>query len=204
MSTLEGTPEPTTETATRHQSAPGALAGLRVAALVSNEGVEESELVVPVQALRDRGALVEIVAPDDGSVQAVRHLDRAGAYPVDRTLDAVAPEDYDALVLPGGVANADALRTKARAVEFARDFADHHKPIGVICHGPWLLVEADVLRGKTITSWPSLATDIRNAGATWVDEEVCRSDNLISSRKPQDLDAFCETIVEAFASAGVR
>jgi protease I len=136
-------------------------------------------------------------------VRAFRHLDRAGSYALDRTLDAAAPGDHDALVPPRGVANADALRMDGRAVEFARDFAERDTVIGVVCHGPWLLVEADVLRGTTITSWPSLATDIRNAGGASVDEQVCRTDNLVSSRKPQDLEAFCGTGVDVLAAARV-
>jgi protease I len=136
-------------------------------------------------------------------VRAFRHLDRAGSYALDRTLDAAAPGDCDAPVPPGGVANADALRMDGRAVEFARDFAERETVIGVVCHGPWLLVEADVLRGTTITSWPSLATDIRNAGGASVDAQVCRTDNLVLSRKPQDLEAFCGTVVDVLAAARV-
>src|SRR5919197_1412361 len=161
------------------------LKGKKIAFLVANEGTEQIELTRPWDAVREAGAEAELIAPAAGGVQAFNHLDRA--------------DDYDGLVLPGGVANPDQLRTVPAAVQFARGFFEAGKPVGVICHGPWTLVEADVLRGRTITSWPSLKTDIENAGGNWVDEEVHVDSGLVSSRKPDDLDAFCAKIVEEFA-----
>ncbi len=136
-----------------------------------------------------------------GEIQAFNHLDKADRKPVDRSIDEARPDSYDALVLPGGVANGDFVRADERAVRFVRDFFDSGKPISVICHGGWVLAEADVVRGRQMTSWPSLRTDLRNAGATWVDEEVVVDGNLVTSRKPDDLDAFADAIVEQFAAA---
>ena len=144
------------------------------------------------------------MAPKAGDVQSFNHLDKSRTYSVDRTLDDARADDYDALVLPGGVANPDQLRTNQRAVELIQDFAAAGKPIGVICHGPWTLVEADLVRGRKLTSWPSLQTDIRNAGGEWVDEEVVVDGDLVSSRKPDDLPAFNAAIVERFAQAPQR
>ncbi len=172
------------------------LAGRKVAFLVANEGVEQVELTQPWQAVEQAGGTPELIAPEDGEVQAFNHLDKGDTFPVDRTTDEAVADDYAALVLPGGVANPDHLRTKPAAVAFARSFFEASKPVGVICHGPWTLIEADVVRGRTLTSWPSLQTDLRNAGATWVDQEVCVDDNLVSSRRPGDLDAFCAAVVE--------
>ncbi|MGD0197127.1 MAG: type 1 glutamine amidotransferase domain-containing protein [Solirubrobacteraceae bacterium] len=177
------------------------LQGLKVAFLVAQEGVEEVELTEPREALEQAGAETALIAPQEGEVQAFQHLDRASTYTVDRSLDVARPEDYDALVLPGGVANPDQLRTDERAIQFVREISAAGKPVGVICHGPWTLVEADLVDGRQITSWPSLRTDIRNAGGQWVDEEVVVADGLISSRKPDDLPAFCEKLVEEFAAA---
>jgi protease I len=177
----------------------GELNGKRIAFLVAQEGVEEVELTKPWEAVEQAGARPELIAPADGEVQAFNHLDKAATFPVDKTLDRARPADYDGVVLPGGVANPDELRTEQAAVEFLREVFLQGKPVGVICHGPWTLVEADLVRDRTITSWPSLKTDIRNAGGHWVDEEVVVDQGLVSSRKPDDLQAFCSKIVEEFA-----
>jgi protease I len=140
-----------------------------------------------------------LIAPESDEVQAFEHLDKSKTYPVDVTLDDADPDDYDGVVLPGGVANPDQLRTEHSAIEFLQKFFADGKPVGVICHGPWTLVEADLVAGRTITSWPSLQTDIRNAGGNWVNEEVVVDQGLVSSRKPDDLPAFCAKIVEEFA-----
>lgn len=174
------------------------LNGKRIAFLAT-DGVEQVELEQPLAAVREAGADVDLVALEPGSIQAFNHLDKGDTFPVDRTVAEARAEDYDGLVLPGGVANPDALRTDERAVQFARTFFEQGKPIGVICHGPWTLVEAGVLKGRTITSWPSLKTDVRNAGGTWVDEEVHVDNGLVSSRKPDDLPAFCAKVVEELA-----
>jgi protease I len=179
------------------------LDGKRIAFMMANEGVEQVELTEPWKAVERAGGRPELIAPKRGRVQAFNHLDKADTFEVDRTTDEVRVDDYDGLVLPGGVANPDQLRTVERAVAFARDFFDAGKPVAVICHGPWTLVEADVVRGRTLTSWPSLRTDIRNAGGQWVDEEVRRDGNLVTSRKPADLPAFCPALVELF-SKGAR
>jgi protease I len=175
------------------------LDGRRVAFLAT-DGVEQIELDQPWQAIVDAGGRPELVSPSGGEIQAFQHLDRGDRRSVDRTVADADPDDYDALVLPGGVANPDFLRMDADAVEFVRSFVTSDKPVAVICHGPWTLVEADVVRGRRITSWPSLRTDLCNAGAHWVDEEVCVDDRLVSSRKPDDLPAFCATLVEVFAT----
>jgi protease I len=161
--------------------------------------VEEVELTKPWRAVEQGGATPELIAPENGEVQAFQHLDKSKTYPVDKTLDEADPSDYAGAVLPGGVANPDQLRTEPKAVEFLQRFFAEGKPVGVICHGPWTLIEADLVRGRTITSWPSLKTDIRNAGGDWVDEEVVVDEGLVSSRKPDDLPAFCAKIVEEFA-----
>jgi len=179
------------------------LAGKTVAFLVANEGVEQVELTEPWKAVKESGGTPKLVALKSGKVQAFNHLDKGDTFEVDDTISKAKPDAYDALVLPGGVANPDRLRTEPKAVAFAKAFATSRKPIAVICHGPWTLVEADVVRGRTITSWPSLKTDIKNAGGTWVDEEVHVDTNgpaaLVSSRKPDDLKAFCQELVDAFA-----
>ena len=181
----------------------GQLEGLRVAVLTANEGVEEVELTEPVEALRRAGAEVHLVAPKDGEVQAFRHLDKGDAFPVDEPIDQVAVDDFDALVLPGGVANPDQLRTVPEAVAFAGGFVEQGKPVASICHGPWTLVEAGVLRDRTVTSWPSLRTDVRNAGGRWIDDDVVVDANgpgpIVTSRRPDDLPRFCEEMVSAFA-----
>ena len=175
------------------------LSNKRIAFLAANEGVEQVELTEPWKAVEQAGAKPELISIEEGQVQAFNHLDKADKFDVDRTVADANESDYDALVLPGGVANPDFLRTDEQAVRFVRSFFEAGKPVGVICHGPWTLVEADVLRGRTITSWPSVQTDIRNAGGNWVDEEVVVDEGLVSSRRPDDLDAFCAKIVEEFA-----
>jgi protease I len=171
----------------------------KVAILVANEGIEQVELTEPRKALEEAGATVELLAPEAGEAQAFNHLDKADTFPVDRAVGDASPEDYDALMLPGGVANPDNLRMHEEAVSFVRAFFDEHKPVAAICHAPWTLVEADVLKGRTVTSWPSLQTDIRNAGATWVDQEVVVDEGLVTSRKPDDLKAFNAKMVEEIA-----
>jgi protease I len=171
----------------------------RVAVLVANEGIEEVELTEPWKALREAGATPELIAPKKGRAQAFRHLDKGDSFPVDRAVADANPADYVALVLPGGVANPDQLRVNPDAVAFTRAFFEAGKPVAAICHGPWTLVEADVVRGRTLTSWPSLRTDIRNAGGTWVDEQVHNDHGLVTSRKPDDLPAFCAKMIEEFA-----
>jgi protease I len=174
------------------------LQGKRIAFLVATEGIEQVELTEPWKAVEEAGGTPELISTESGQVQAFNHLDKADTFKVDRTAGEADPSDYDGLVLPGGVANPDNLRMQPEAVAFARGFFEQAKPVGVICHGPWTLIEADVVRGRTITSWPSLQTDLRNAGANWVDEEVVVDEGLVSSRKPDDLPAFCAKIVEEF------
>lgn len=174
------------------------LKGKRVA-ILATDGFEQSELTEPRKALMDAGASVEVIAPHSGRIQGMQHHDKGEQVPVDRAIDAVDSADYSALMLPGGVANPDELRTNPKAVSFVRAFFDRKKPVAAICHGPWSLVEADVVRGRTLTSWPSLKTDIRNAGANWVDKEVVVDGQLVTSRKPDDLPAFCRTMVEQFS-----
>jgi protease I len=176
------------------------LNGKRIAFLVAPEGTEQVELTEPWKAVEDAGATPELISTDSGEIQAFNHLDKGDTFSVDHTVGDVSAFDYDGLVLPGGVANPDFLRTDEKAVGFVRGFFEQDKPVGVICHGPWTLVEADVLKGRTITSWPSLQTDIRNAGGKWVDEEVVVDEGLVSSRKPDDLPAFCAKVVEQLAS----
>ncbi len=179
------------------------LTDRRIAFVVANEGIEQVELTEPWKAVRDAGATPVLLAPETGTAQAMNHLDRADTFPVDLRIADAVPGDYDGVVLPGGVANPDNLRTHPEAVEFLRSVFAAGRPVGVICHGPWTLIEADLVRNRTLTSWPSLRTDIRNAGGTWVDEEVqvCTSgpNVLVSSRKPDDLPSFCKHIVEQFA-----
>ena len=176
------------------------LTGLRVAFLTANEGVEQVELTTPWQAVADAGDTPELLAPEAGQVQAFNHLDKADTFPVDQIVGDAHPEDYDLLVLPGGVANPDILRTVPAAVRFVRGVFEAGKPAAAICHAPWTLVEADLVRGRTLTSWPSLRTDIQNAGGTWVDTEVqvdrSGPNVLITSRNPGDLPAFCRTLIE--------
>jgi protease I len=174
------------------------LNGKKIAFLTANEGVEEVELTEPLKAVAAAGGKTELLAPEAGEVQAFNHLDKAETYTVDKVVGDASADDYDGLVLPGGVANPDNLRTHPEAVAFVREFFAAGKPVGVICHGPWTLIEADVVRGRKLTSWPSLQTDLRNAGAEWVDEEVVVDQGLVTSRKPDDLEAFNAKIVEEF------
>jgi protease I len=174
------------------------LKGKRVAFLAT-DGVEEVEYTQPREAVESAGGTAELVSIKDGEIQAVNHLDKAGTYPVDRQVKDAEADQYDALVLPGGVANPDFLRTDPDAVRFVRDFFTAGKPVAAICHGPWTLVEAGVVDGRTLTSWPSLRTDLANAGATWVDEQVYVDGALVTSRKPDDLPAFCEKMIEQIA-----
>ena len=180
------------------------LTDKKVAFLVSNEGAEQVELTDPWSAVEEAGGKPVLVALESGEVQAFNHLDKGDTFPVDVTAADADPGDYAGLVLPGGVANPDQLRADDDAVGFIKAFFDAGKPVAVICHGPWTLVEADVVRGRTITSWPSLQTDLRNAGAEWVDEEVVVDDDgpnvLVSSRNPDDLPGFCKATVEALAA----
>jgi protease I len=182
------------------------LQGQRVAFIVANEGIEEVELLRPWRAVVDAGGTAELIAPRSGMVETMHHLDRADRFPVDQLTDRARAADYDAVVLPGGVANPDRLRTDAAAVDFLMAIFEAGKPVAAICHGPWTLIEGDLVAGRTVTSWPSLQTDLRNAGAYWVDREVtvCRLgiNTLVTSRKPDDLDAFCGEMVSAFAPAG--
>jgi protease I len=175
------------------------LQGKKIAFLTANEGVEQVELTEPLHAVREAGAEAELLAPEAGEVQAFNHLDKGDTFEADRAVGEADPGEYDGLVLPGGVANPDQLRTKPEALEFVRGFFRAGKPVGVICHGPWTLIDAGVAEGRTLTSWPSLETDLRNAGAEWVDEEVHVDQGLVSSRKPDDLEAFNAKIVEEFA-----
>jgi protease I len=175
------------------------LQGKKIAILVANEGVEQVELTSPLAALREAGAEVDLLAPEEDEIQAFNHLDKGDTFTPDRSVADADPGSYDGLVLPGGVANPDQLRTETDAVQFVRAFFEAGKPVGAICHGPWTLINADVVDGRTLTSWPSLQTDLRNAGAEWVDEEVHVDQGLVSSRKPDDLDAFNAKIVEEFA-----
>jgi protease I len=174
------------------------LAGKTIAFLAT-EGVEQVELTEPWKAVEQAGAQPELISIEDGDVQAWNHFDKGDTFKVDRTIEEAQPDEYDALVLPGGVANPDQLRADENVVSFIRTFAQSGKPIGVICHGPWTLIEAGVVEGRKLTSWPTLQTDLRNAGADWVDEEVVVDQGLVSSRKPDDLPAFNAKIVEEFA-----
>lgn len=174
------------------------LQGKRVAFLFT-EGVEQAELTEPLEAVRNAGADVDLVSLERGDVQMWQHFDKGDTITADKAVADADPSDYDGLVLPGGVANPDQLRMNSDAVKFVRGFFEQEKPVGVICHGPWLLAEADVVKGKNVTSWPSLQTDLRNAGANWVDEEVVVDKGLVTSRNPDDLPAFCAKVVEEFA-----
>jgi protease I len=176
----------------------GKLEGKTVAFLAT-DGVEQVELTEPWKAVQDAGGTPELVSLESGHLQAFNHLDKADTFAVDHTAADADASRYDGLVLPGGVANPDALRVDPDAVAFVRAFFDAAKPVAAICHAPWTLIDAGVVKGRTLTSWPSLETDLRNAGATWVDEEVHVDQGLVSSRKPGDLPAFCGKLVEEIA-----
>jgi len=168
-------------------------------AFVATDGVEQIELIESWKAVENAGAEAELVSPKEDVVQGVEHLDRGQRFKVDRTIKTANANEYDALVIPGGVTNPDSLRMNDDALRFIKDFFEQGKPVGVICHGPWTLVETGLVEGRTITSWPSLHTDITNAGGNWVDKEVVTDHGLVSSRSPKDLTAFCNKIVEEFA-----
>lgn len=174
------------------------LTGKKIAFLAT-DGVEQIELTEPWRAVQATGATVELISLKRGFIQGMHHDKPGDGFEVDRTVDAVKAEEYDGLVLPGGVANPDTLRMDAKAVSFVRDFFRQGKPVAAICHGPWILAEADVLQDRVVTSWPSIKTDLVNAGAIWVDEEVHCDKGLVTSRKPDDLDAFCRKAIEEFA-----
>jgi protease I len=179
---------------------PAQLKGRKVAFLAT-DGVEQVELTAPWNALKQAGADVMLLSDKTGEIQAVNHDEKGDRFPVDGLVSKASARDFDALVLPGGVANPDKLRTNADAVKLVRDFMEADKPVAAICHGPWLLVEADALRGRTITSWPSLETDVKNAGGAWVDKPVQLDQKLLTSRKPDDLPAFCAKLVELLSDA---
>lgn len=174
------------------------LEGKRIAFLAT-DGVEQVELTEPWQAIENAGAEVELLSVHDGRIQAMNHIDKGDTFEVDALVGEADPASYDGLVLPGGALNPDQLRMNDKAVRFIRSFVGTGKPVAAICHAPWTLVEAGVVRGRTLTSWPSLKTDIENAGGRWVDAEVHVDDGFVTSRKPADLPAFCKTAVEAFA-----
>ena len=174
------------------------LSGMKVAILAA-EGFEQSELTEPRKALQDAGAETRVVSPAKGEVQGWKHFDKGERVKVDVPLEQADAADYDALLLPGGVANPDQLRTLPKAVQFVRAFFETGKPVAAICHGPWTLIDAGVVRGRTLTSWPSLKADLVNAGAMWVDQEVCADHGLVSSRKPADIPAFNQKMIEEFA-----
>ena len=174
------------------------LQGKRVAFLATDM-VEQIELTEPWKAVTEAGAKPELISLEEGEIQGFNHYDKADTFKVDRTVEEARADDYDALVVPGGVGNPDTMRGDENAVQFVRDFFEQSKPVGVICHGPWMLVEAGVVRGRKVTSWPTLQTDIRNAGGEWVDEQVVTDNGLVTSRKPDDLPAFTAKIVEEFA-----
>jgi protease I len=178
------------------------LQGKKVAILAADM-FERVELEEPRKALEDAGAETEIVSIHDGEIQGFDHFDPANTVKVDKTVEEVSPDDYDALLIPGGVGNPDQLRGDENAVAFVRGFHEAGKPMAVICHGPWMLVESGVVRGRRVTSWPTLETDIRNAGGEWVDEKVVVDENIVTSRKPDDLPAFNEKMLELFAGARV-
>jgi protease I len=177
---------------------PGRLQGKKVAILIT-DGFEQVEMTEPRKALQDEGAETVIVSPKDGKVKGWQHTDWGDEFPVDRPLSGARADDFDALLLPGGVMNPDHLRQDAQAVEFVRDFFEAHKPVAAICHGPWMLAEAGVVEGRKVTSFPSIQTDLKNAGANWVDQEVVTDHGLVTSRNPDDIPAFNRKMVEEFA-----
>ena len=167
-------------------------------AFLATDGVEQVELTEPWKAVEQAGGTPELISLEEGEIQGFNHYDKGDTFKVDKTVEEASASDYDALVLPGGVGNPDTLRGDENAVAFVREFFEQAKPVGAICHGPWMLVEAGVVRGRKVTSWPTLQTDIRNAGGEWVDEEVVVDQGLVTSRKPDDLPAFNDKIVEEF------
>ena len=180
----------------------GELDGTRVGIFLAPEGTEQVEFTEPKQVVSEAGASVDVLGTETGDAQAVNNdLEDGETFEVERAFSDVEPDEYDALLVPGGTVGADKLRVDDDAVEMVREHVAAGKPIGVICHGPWTLVEADVVEAQTLTSYPSLQTDVRNAGGEWVDEEVVVDGSIITSRKPDDLSAFCDTIVEEFGKA---
>lgn len=177
------------------------VSGQTIAFLVSTEGIEQAELTGPWEAVKEAGGTPVLLSTESGEVQAFNHLDKADTFGVDKVVDDVSVDDFDGLVLPGGAPNGDLLRTFESAVSFVRGFVESGKPTAVICHAPWVLVEADVVRGKQVTSWPSLQTDLRNAGAEWVDQEVVVDGNLVTSRQPDDIPAFNREFLALVAQA---
>lgn len=171
-------------------------------AILATDGVEQIELLQPRQALEQAGAKTHVISPKSGNIQGWNHYDKGDSIPVDVSLEQANPADYDALLLPGGTVNPDQLRVNPQAVAFVKSFIEAGKPVAAICHGPWTLVEANAVKGRTITSWPSLQTDLRNAGANWVDQEVVVDRGLVTSRNPQDIPAFNQAIIKTFASGG--
>ena len=168
-------------------------------AFLATDGFEQVELTKPWEAIKQAGGTPVLVSPKSGQIQGMNHDDKGDLFDVDVNIDSASAEDFDGLVLPGGVANPDTLRISEESVNFVRDFFKQHKPVAAICHGPWLLIEADVVRGRRVTSWPSLKTDLTNAGAEWIDEECVCDQGLVTSRNPRDLPAFCAKAVEEFA-----
>jgi len=188
------------------------LKGKKIA-ILATDGFEQAELMEPRKALEAAGAQTEVISPNSvqgstgetkGKIKGWNHTDWGESVKVDKTLDTAHADDYDALVLPGGVMNPDTLRTNPKAVEFVKAFIDAHKPVGAICHGPWMLVESGAVKGRTVTSWPSLQTDIRNAGGNWVDKEVVVDQGVVTSRKPADIPAFCSKLTDEIASAAQK
>ena len=175
------------------------LSGKKIA-MIATDGVEQVELTGPRDAMRAEGATVTVIGLKKDPIQGMNHHDKGDKIEVDATIESAKPDQFDALILPGGVANPDALRVNKQAVAFVRAFAQAGKPIGAICHGPWTLIEADAVRGKKLTSWPSLQTDLRNAGATWEDREVIRDGQLVTSRKPDDIPAFNRELISLIAA----
>lgn len=176
----------------------GELKG-RTIAVLATDGVEQVELTEPVKALKEAGAEVRVISNKDDQIQAFKHHDKGSRIPVDESLAEAEPQEFDGLVLPGGVINPDALRLIPQAIDFVRHFIEEKKPIAAICHGPWTLIEAGGVKGKKMTSWPSLKTDLSNAGAKWVDEQVVTDAELVTSRKPDDLPAFNKKMIETFS-----
>ncbi len=179
------------------------LSGKKIA-ILATDGFEQSELIKPRQALDQAGATTEVISPKTGEIKGWNHTEWGESVKVDKALGQANPADYAALVLPGGVMNPDHLRMDPAAVDFVRKFVETGKPVAAICHGPWLLVEAGVVKGKKVTSWPSLKTDLRNAGAEWIDQEVSKDGQFITSRKPDDIPAFSRTIIDTLTASGTR